>query len=137
MNHRNQAIKNPDAFAINTAIVRCLTKCISMHGLGLYIYAGEDLPEVDTPDVPLAQKIIKQGAKDGIGDDLPPDWKSYLETLAGQGSDWVLKQNNPKKAKELIEEMKERDELDGDMLIYMERHLDSKVRTALRKVETV
>jgi hypothetical protein len=45
MNHRNQAIKNPDAFAINTAIVRCLTKCISMHGLGLYIYAGEDLPE--------------------------------------------------------------------------------------------
>jgi Protein of unknown function (DUF1071) len=48
MNHKNQAIKNPDAFAINTAIVRCLTKCISMHGLGLYIYAGEDLPEADT-----------------------------------------------------------------------------------------
>ena len=49
MNHRNQAIKNPDAFSINTAIVRCLTKCISMHGLGLYIYAGEDLPEDDAP----------------------------------------------------------------------------------------
>jgi len=49
MNHRNQAIKNPDAFNINTAIVRCLTKCISMHGLGLYIYAGEDLPEDDSP----------------------------------------------------------------------------------------
>lgn len=47
MNHRNQAIKGPDAFAINTAIVRCLTKTISMHGLGLYIYAGEDLPELD------------------------------------------------------------------------------------------
>lgn len=45
MNNRNQAIKNPDAFAVNTAMVRCLTKCISMHGLGLYIYAGEDLPE--------------------------------------------------------------------------------------------
>jgi hypothetical protein len=51
MNHRNQAIKNPDAFAINTAIVRCLTKCISMHGLGLYIYAGEDLPEMDTQEL--------------------------------------------------------------------------------------
>lgn len=48
MNHRNQAIKNPDAFAVNTALVRCLTKCISMHGLGLYIYAGEDVPELDT-----------------------------------------------------------------------------------------
>ena len=44
MNNRNQAIKNPDAFAINTAIVRCLTKCVAMHGLGLYVYAGEDLP---------------------------------------------------------------------------------------------
>lgn len=45
MDHRNKAIKNPDSFAVNTAIVRCLTKCISMHGLGLYIYAGEDLPD--------------------------------------------------------------------------------------------
>jgi hypothetical protein len=45
MDHRNKAIKNPDAFAINTAIMRCMTKTISMHGLGLYIYAGEDLPE--------------------------------------------------------------------------------------------
>lgn len=50
MNHRNQAIKNPDAFAVNTAIVRCLTKCISMHGLGLYIYAGEDLPDGEEPE---------------------------------------------------------------------------------------
>lgn len=32
-------------FDINTAIMRCLTKNISMFGLGLYIYAGEDLPE--------------------------------------------------------------------------------------------
>lgn len=45
MDHRNKAIPNPDAFQINTAIMRCLVKCISMHGLGLYIYAGEDLPE--------------------------------------------------------------------------------------------
>lgn len=50
MNHRNQAIKNPDAFAINTATMRALAKAISMHGLGLYIYAGEDLPEQDQPE---------------------------------------------------------------------------------------
>lgn len=47
MDHRNKAIQDPDAFAVNTAIMRCMTKAISMHGLGLYIYAGEDLPEVD------------------------------------------------------------------------------------------
>lgn len=45
MDHRNKAIQQPDAFAVNTAIMRCMTKAVSMHGLGLYIYAGEDLPE--------------------------------------------------------------------------------------------
>ena len=45
MDNRNKAIKNPDAFAINTAKMRCLTKGLSMQGLGAYIYAGEDLPQ--------------------------------------------------------------------------------------------
>ena len=47
MDNRNRAIQNPDAFAVNTAIMRCLAKAIAMHGLGLYIYAGEDLPEAE------------------------------------------------------------------------------------------
>lgn len=34
-----------DAFNVNTSLMRCLTKAVAMHGLGLYIYAGEDLPE--------------------------------------------------------------------------------------------
>ena len=33
-----------DAFNVNTSLMRCLTKAVAMHGLGLYIYAGEDLP---------------------------------------------------------------------------------------------
>ena len=47
MDHKNKAILSPDAMDINKAIMRCLAKAISMHGLGLYIYAGEDLPEID------------------------------------------------------------------------------------------
>ncbi len=58
MNHRNQAIKNPDAFAVNTAIMRCLAKAISMHGLGLYIYAGEDLPEDEGQPAPVKSSTI-------------------------------------------------------------------------------
>lgn len=49
MNHKNQAIESPNAFQVNTAIMRCLAKAIAMHGLGLYIYAGEDLPESADP----------------------------------------------------------------------------------------
>jgi hypothetical protein len=45
MDFRNKAILNPDAFAVNTAIMRCMTKALALHGLSLYIYAGEDLPE--------------------------------------------------------------------------------------------
>lgn len=51
MDHRNKAISNPDAFQVNTAMQRCLAKAISLHGIGLYIYAGEDLPDEDKPSV--------------------------------------------------------------------------------------
>jgi hypothetical protein len=50
MDHRNKAIVNPDAFQVNTAIMRCMTKALSLHGLGLYIYAGEDLPDGEEPE---------------------------------------------------------------------------------------
>jgi len=52
MDHRNKPIPAPDACQVNTAIMRCLVKCIALHGLGLYIYAGEDLPEEGETPVP-------------------------------------------------------------------------------------
>ncbi len=48
MDYYNRAIPNPDAYQVNTAMQRCLAKAISLHGIGLYIYAGEDLPEEET-----------------------------------------------------------------------------------------
>ncbi len=43
----NDPIELPTAFEINTSIQRCLVKAIALHGIGLYVYAGEDLPETD------------------------------------------------------------------------------------------
>jgi hypothetical protein len=51
LNAQNKAIINPDAFAVNTAMQRCLAKAIALHGIGLYIYAGEDIPDEPTPDL--------------------------------------------------------------------------------------
>lgn len=51
LNAQNKAIANPDAFAVNTAMQRCLAKAIALHGLGMYIYAGEDIPDEPTPDL--------------------------------------------------------------------------------------
>ncbi len=45
MNNVNKAILQPTMTEINKTIMRCLTKNLAMFGLGLYIYAGEDLPE--------------------------------------------------------------------------------------------
>ena len=47
MDHRNRSIPvaNVTSFDVNKAIQRSLTKAVARHGLGLYIYAGEDLPE--------------------------------------------------------------------------------------------
>lgn len=44
---RNKPIDNPNSFDVNRAIQRCLAKAIALHGLGLYVYAGEDLPEIE------------------------------------------------------------------------------------------
>ena len=49
MDFRNKSIpvENLTSFDVNKAIQRSLTKACARHGLGLYIYAGEDLPEAD------------------------------------------------------------------------------------------
>jgi hypothetical protein len=51
INNQNKAIANPDAMAVNTAMQRCLVKAIALHGLALYIYSGEDLPDEDPVDL--------------------------------------------------------------------------------------
>ena len=79
MDNRNKAIANPDAFAINTAIMRCMTKCIALFGLGLYIYAGEDLPEGEREGIHT--ELDAQLAACGSVDDLTTLFKSLPEVL--------------------------------------------------------
>lgn len=53
MDFRNQSIHadKVTSFDVNKAIQRSLTKAVARHGLGLYIYAGEDLPEAEVKDI--------------------------------------------------------------------------------------
>ena len=50
-------------FDINKAIMRCLTKNLAMFGLGLYIYAGEDLPEDAENDQEQPAKTAKVNSR--------------------------------------------------------------------------
>jgi len=78
MDYRNKSIPLTDltSFHVNSSIQRSLTKAIARHGLGLYIYAGEDIPadEVSskTPDEP---KVVTLN----IGDD---NWEKVLRWVA-------------------------------------------------------
>jgi hypothetical protein len=60
LDYQNKPIEKPNSFDINTAIARCLTKAIALHGLGLYVYAGEDLPFETEPDKPISDDQKKQ-----------------------------------------------------------------------------
>jgi hypothetical protein len=74
LDHKNKAIPNPDAFQVNTAIMRCLAKGIALHGLGLYIYAGEDLPEDGSKPEPEAYVKLIEESKNVT--DLQSNWKA-------------------------------------------------------------
>lgn len=67
MDFRNKSIPsdNVTSFDVNKAIQRSLTKAISRFGLGLYIYAGEDLPEDSTPNTEYkANKMVVSGGQE-------------------------------------------------------------------------
>lgn len=53
MDDKNKSIpvENITSFDVNKSIQRSLTKALARHGLGLYLYAGEDLPEVEVEKI--------------------------------------------------------------------------------------
>ena len=96
MDHRNKTIEKPTAFDINKTTKRCLVKAIALHGLGLYVYAGEDLPEIDAGESNGNQTNNKQI------EELP------LPTNATEGAEIVLDfgKYEGKKLREIFKENK-------------------------------
>lgn len=128
MNFRNQAIPNPDAMAVNTAMQRCLAKAIALHGIGLYIYAGEDLPEGEDvakkSDVePPKQSITPMaGALDGF----TTAEKDSLSMLAEEVT-FFVKNDDVAQAKEVA------GSLTNEEKTALWSLLDSKTRSAMKK----
>lgn len=104
MNHRNQPIQNPDAFQVNTAIMRCMTKALALHGLGLYIYSGDDLPEDDEKAAPTPVAVApkaKPKADESLDNsdasrklfaDGMVEYTTTCTTVAGLNSYWKSNQ---------------------------------------------
>ena len=72
LDNRNDPIEKPNAFQINTSLQRALAKAIALHGLGLYIFAGEDLPEPDA---------LTPAEEDNLYDLAKPLGKQFTDDL--------------------------------------------------------
>lgn len=59
-------VKAATMFDVNKTVMRCLTKNLAMFGLGLYIYAGEDLPEKEAEEREEAVKEMGQKKADSV-----------------------------------------------------------------------
>ena len=77
LDHRNQPLESPNAFQINTSIQRALAKAIALHGLGLYIFAGEDLPEPDMLELEEIKEICDLA--DTLGKDFVKGLRESIE----------------------------------------------------------
>lgn len=65
MNYKNQSIPLDKVTSCdaNKTIQRCITKAIARHGMALYIYAGEDLPECESQAQPVVKPVEKATAQ--------------------------------------------------------------------------
>lgn len=101
LDYRNKCIAEPNAFDINTSIMRCLVKGIALHGLGLYIYAGEDLPmeaepvtikPTDSSGTPTASVQVDTGEADANAQlfaDGMIEYTSHVTSVKGLNSYWT------------------------------------------------
>ena len=98
--YTEKSVESATMFDINKTIMRCLVKNIAMFGLGIYIYAGEDLPEGYEISKEEAEKIIVSYGKHAgktLGDIVKED-KNYLM--------WMVSQENTKQSlKEAISKL--------------------------------
>jgi len=60
LNHANRPVQNPDSFAVNASLQRCMAKAISMiTGLGIHLYCGEDTAAISA-SAPQAPQPVKK-----------------------------------------------------------------------------
>jgi len=84
LDYKNKAVINPDAMAVNTAMQRCLAKAIALHGIGLYIYAGEDLPSEES----TTQRVTQADIDGCVGRINKADSVDKLMEIYQQASTW-------------------------------------------------
>lgn len=85
MDNKNNAVKNPDARKVSDAMMRCLAKCIACFGIGLYVYAGEDVPHEDAEPIDI-EAMLESIYTSKTLDELREVYISTVKTAKGNQS---------------------------------------------------
>ena len=123
--YKEKSVEPATMFDINKTIMRCLVKNIAMFGLGIYIYAGEDLPEGYEISKEEAEKIIVSYGKytgKTLKEIMEEDRKYLMWMVSQEGTKQSLKEaiskllNLPseEESKQRIKLMNEINELELD-----------------------
>lgn len=103
---------------VNKTIMRCLVKNLAMFGLGLYIYAGEDLPEAESEAIQRNQQLVNDvvnayntgnidqvktlvSQNNGLMERLTPEWQQAINKVIQQ------EQNYHQEIQKLSQQMNE------------------------------
>lgn len=90
-----KTVDSATMFDINKTLMRCLTKNLAMFGLGLYIYAGEDLPESREVKVATPKAVAPKKANLKALDVDDENWakvRLYVEANVSNGAESIIAQ---------------------------------------------
>lgn len=127
LDYYNKAVENPDAMQVNTAMQRCLAKAIALHGIGLYIYAGEDIPQDEKEE--KAEQVKKPEAVTptaGASNYLTQEELVNIDYLAGRIAELV-------EDGKVDDALKEASSVEDMAKVTLWSRLDSKTRSTLKK----
>lgn len=127
LDYKNNPVKNIDSFHINTAMMRALAKAISLHGIGLYIYAGEDLPE-DDENTRIANEVKPTKVDSGS---ISKDDEAWIGELATEIGGMLVKGDVEGAAERIA--ISEIDDMDPIYKLSLWNLLSSQHRSALKK----
>lgn len=125
MDYRNKSIPldKVSSVDVNKSIQRCITKAIARHGLGLYIYAKEDIPECESQSQPVVKPVEKaapaaQQAQAPVKDTRPvtPQMVCFIEKTIEEHQitkDWICH-------KYKVSELK-------DLRVYQAKHIGKNI----------
>tara|TARA_A200000159_G_C7288559_1_gene324661 strand:- start:637 stop:1230 length:594 start_codon:yes stop_codon:yes gene_type:complete len=113
MNNRNKSIPvgQITSFDVNSSIQRSLTKAIARHGLGLYVYAGEDLPQDTEPEKTIKPKNTITELTLKVNDD---NWEKVMRFVA---------HNKDKGLKYIVDKLKTKYEIKEDVKKEISKHV--------------